>query len=85
MKLFLCEACSDIVRLLDYKRECECKKSYGFYEKDGLHAVMGGKAIPLGISNPSLLVAIQRRTENAPGPAFHAFVIPFNCSTIKFE
>lgn len=83
MKLIFCPACSDVVRMMDYKRECECKKSYGFYEKDGLSAVIGGEAIPFGISNPSFLRALQRRPEEGMGANFDAFVIPIRCRSIK--
>lgn len=85
MKLIFCTECSDIVRLLDYKRKCECKKSYGYYEKDGLNAVIGGKAIPWAISNPSFVRALQRRPEEGDGVRFDAFVIPRKCRTIKQE
>jgi hypothetical protein len=71
--------------MMDYFRECECKKSYGFYEKDGLNAVAGGEAVPLGIANPSLLLALQRRPEEGLGSTFDAFVIPVNCPTVKHQ
>lgn len=85
MKLIFCPACADVVRLLDFRRECDCKKSYGYYEKDGLHAVIGGEAIPWGISNPSFVRALQRQPEEGEGARFDAFVIPRNCPTIKRE
>lgn len=85
MKLIFCPNCSDIVRLMDYRRECECKNSYGYYEKDGLNAVIGGEAIPWGISNPSFVRALQRRPEEGMGATFDAFVIPRKCPTIKQE
>ena len=71
--------------MMDYFRECECKKSFGFYEKDGINAVIGGEAIPLGISNPDFMLAMARRPNEGMGSTFEAFVIPVECPTIKYN
>jgi hypothetical protein len=70
---------------MDYYRECECRKSYGFYEADGLNAIVGGMGIPLGFSNPDLKLALANRPEEGMGSTFEAFVIPVKCPTIKHQ
>jgi len=61
-----------------------CGKSWGYYEPDGLHAIIGGESIPLGIANRSFLLALTngRRKISQSGILFDAFVIPDNCDTI---
>jgi hypothetical protein len=65
MKLLYCPICNDIVKLRRlYKtggepRTCTCGDSWGYYKKDGWHAVIGGDAKALGISNPSLHHALN--------------------------
>ncbi len=85
MKLIFCSNCSDVVRLLNYYRECECKESFGFYESDELNAVIGGKAIPIGFSNFPFKYALEHRPRSGTGRRFDAFVIPHKCSTIKYR
>jgi hypothetical protein len=85
MKLIFCPNCSDVVRLMDYFRECECKESFGFYEADGLNATIGGKAIPIGFSNPTFKYALEHQPKDGAGFVFDAFVIPQECSTIKYR
>lgn len=84
MKLIFCPECSDVVRLVDYSRQCECGKSTGRY-LDEVNAITTGLAIPLGIANPSLLEALNNRPEEGLGSRFEAFVIPRKCPTIKQE
>jgi hypothetical protein len=55
VKLFYCPLCKDLVALrLDDLRFCACRKSYGQYKDDGIHAVMGGWAIPFALSSDTL-------------------------------
>ena len=76
MKLIICLSCQDIVKL-DYElRFCKCGQCWGHYREDGLHAVIGGKAIPLGFNNASLANALRNRPEGGMGEVFEAFVIP---------
>jgi len=83
MKLILCAECQDVIKLLVGKqRFCDCGKSYGEYMDDGLNAKIGGRAIPIGFANNSLLGAIRCRPESGQGSKFEAFVIPEKCQTI---
>lgn len=83
IKLFLCPDCDDIVKLrTEIIRTCYCGHSSGVYEKDGLHATIGGKAIPLGFKNSGLWFALQNRPTSGQGICFEAFVIPKICDTV---
>lgn len=84
MKLIFCEKCSDVVRLIEKERTCECGLSSGRY-LDGLNAVFSGPAIPLGFSNPTLALALGRQPEEGWGVDFKAFVIPKVCPTFIKE
>ena len=62
MKLLFCLRCHDLIRLhpqAGRARECDCKKSSGYY-KDEIHAVYKGPCIPLGIDNNSLAQVTRR-------------------------
>jgi hypothetical protein len=84
MKLILCPDCHDIVRLRKVKVSfCECKQSWGNYEEDGLNAVIGGKAIPLGFANGSFAEALRNQPSSGMGERFEAFVIPKKCASIR--
>jgi hypothetical protein len=82
MKLIYCPDCSDMVRLTLRKRSCACKKSWGKYT-DNLNAVIGGIAIPIGISNSSFVDALWKRPQEGLGSRFEAFVIPKICPTVE--
>lgn len=62
MKLIYCPECQDVRKLHKKWAACECGKSWGFYNEDGLHAVIGGKAVPLGFNNSSFAQALRHRT-----------------------
>lgn len=86
MKLIYCPSCSDVVKLrLVRRRNCECGMSYGYYAEDGLNAVIGGLAVPLGFANPTFKYALDHRPKDGAGYQFEAFVIPVECPTIKQE
>lgn len=83
MKLILCPICQD-VRKLNYKLVvCDCGASRGWYEDNGLNAIIQGKAIPLGFANSSLCEAVSKQPEEGAGKVFTAFVIPKECPTVK--
>lgn len=83
MKLIICSNCSDVRSLrVSSKTTCECGESYGQYEKDGVNAFIGGKAIPIGFANGKLIDAIRNRPKSGMGKEFAAFVIPEKCETI---
>lgn len=94
MKLIYCPKCGD-VRKLGYGSDerptlCNCASSWGYYENDGLHAVVGGWATPIGIHNSDFLKALDaedQRTKNGEKPElgvrFEAFTIPESAPTIR--
>lgn len=84
MKLIFCPKCTDVVRLLDFKRRCFCGSSWGQYT-DYVNAIIGGEAIPIGFSNPHFTQALKDRPEEGNGSEFKAFVIPVRCPTIKWK
>lgn len=99
MKLIVCPLCQDVRKLIRslrdtcecekcvgrVKTECDCGSSWGYYKEDGLHAVIGGDAIPLGFTNRSFLEAIWYRPTSGMGSRFDAFVIPIYCDTVERE
>lgn len=82
MKLIFCPLCTDVFKLRTKKKLCQCRRSWGFYKEDGLNAVIGGKAVPLGITNNSLARALKARPADGGGYKFESFVIPEQCPTI---
>lgn len=81
MKLLLCKKCQDIIRLIQEPRKCLCGAVSGHY-LDDLNAVYSGEyAIPLGISNDSLVASVVGQPEKGEGNCFKAFVIPKQCPT----
>ncbi len=82
MKLIFCPNCQDVRKLGKTMTFCECGASGGYYLEDGLHAEIFGDAVPLGIDNVSLSVALAARPKEGMGARFTAFVIPEVCSTI---
>lgn len=83
MKLIFCSACSDLLRLFEERRTCRCGQAWGHYLWDGLHADIGGTAIPVGVDNAQLANALRRRPTVAPGTRFAAFVIPKVSETVR--
>lgn len=63
MKLLYCMACGDIIAIhQDRWRFCRCGKSKGRYLEDGWHSEFHGfYAMPIGLSNPSLVKAVLVR------------------------
>ena len=85
MKLIFCPKCEDIRKLAYDLRRCACGEAWGYYRDDGLNAVVGGGAIPLGIENSSLVKALKNRPVDGMGARFEAFVIPEKCPTVVDE
>ncbi len=69
MKLLYCQVCDDIIKLRYEDTFCECGKSWGRYQSDGLYAVIGGKALVIGIGNQALAQA-RRMHEAEPDEQF---------------
>lgn len=82
MKLIFCPVCEDVVKLVASRRYCHCARSYGQYLGDGLHAEIGGEAVPIGFDNHSFARAIKQRPEEGEGSRFEAFIIPVKCDNI---
>lgn len=79
MKLIMCPHCTDLFNLSTARlRKCSCGKSWGQY-KGALKATYGGDAIPVGISNNSLLEALNNRT--GPNPSFEE--LSFNAFFVR--
>lgn len=58
MKLLFCTSCGDVRKLNRTITRCKCRKSFGRYEEDGLHATYGGHARIIGIANPDVQEAL---------------------------
>lgn len=93
MKLLYCEECHDLFALNFKRRFCQCRKSWGYYKKDGLNAVIKG-GTPIGIANDSfrkslMMAKIENKYQHEPttclGVDFKAFVILECATTIKRE
>jgi len=61
MKLLLCPHCQDVRKLQSRKTKCKCKKVWGKYLPDGVHAQVGGdRPVVLGLNNNDLVPAVKR-------------------------
>ena len=76
MKLLLCRACADVVKLQSHERRCKCGASAGSYRSDGLHAVYSGPAVLLGIENSSVETAPRIARPHGARAPIRAFVLP---------
>lgn len=81
MKLLMCLKCYDIFNLDLSEKSCSCGRSKGKYINQQLAEYTGECALPIGLSNPSLLQAIKDQPNEGMGKEFTAFVIPKNCKT----
>ena len=87
MKLLFCLNCEDIIRLNMKTRSCGCGAVSGHYLDNKMAVYTGDNAVPLGISNYSLMKAVSWwRTSDADnidigGDALDAFTISKDCST----
>ena len=63
MKLLFCPECEDVRKLAYGRTTCDCGASYGWYEKDGHHASIGGKTIVIGLDNLSLVEGLENLAE----------------------
>lgn len=65
MKLLLCHICFDVRKLkVLEKTRCQCGYSFGWYESDRHHAVVGGEAFVIGIANSDVREAMRRADHN---------------------
>lgn len=81
MKLIYCPHCHDVRKLGYTLTTCECGRSFGKYDKDGLNAMYSGEAVPIGFANQSFIGAFLDQPESGQGRHFEAFVIPKECPT----
>ena len=83
MKLIYCPACSDMFRLYPKDvRYCKCKLSWGKYDDNGRTGLIGGRAVPLGMENSSILRAVRDRDMHEIRE-IKTFVIPYISGRIK--
>jgi len=89
MKLLYCKECHSVFNLRKHVKKCECGKTQGYYDDDGLHAVYSGPCIPLGFANGDFNYAIDHQPVRVDkdgnkliGKKFNAFVIEKNCPTM---
>lgn len=59
MKMLYCPMCEDIQKLTFTIRYCECGESWGFYNKDGVKACIGGSAKLIGMGNGDLWLVLR--------------------------
>ncbi len=81
MKLLLCLKCNDIFSLDFFEKSCSCGSTKGKYLDQKFAEYCGEFAVPLGISNPSLINAIKNQPHEGMGELINAFIIPKNCPT----
>jgi len=85
MKLIFCKSCEDVLKLMEYRKVCDCGSSWGEYIDDSLiNAVYGGKAVPIGFNNRSFVEAL-RPMSIKDSVEFVAFVIPKKCDSFRAE
>lgn len=90
MKLLLCRACQDVLKLQESvsqhsARWCRCGKSGGRYLDDSNAEYWGKDALLLGFDNNSLAEAVHGgiwKEDVTFGPRFTAFIIPSNAMAI---
>lgn len=84
MKLLFCPTCHDVRKLqVEVAVECQCGKSWGYYEANRHDAVIGGKATCIGFVNSSFARALRNQPRYGQGERFLAFVTPVWCKTIR--
>lgn len=83
MKLLFCPVCADVTKLQLERRTCRCGQSWGWYEKDGRHATVGGRAEVIGIDNNSIVRAVQLRTPT--GNHLHAWLFGAESERVSRE
>lgn len=83
MKLLFCKDCGSVFSLSYEEKKCDCGKTSGKYQIDGLHAEYSGQGIPIGFANNSFGFALKHQPKQGLGQEFQAFVIPEICSTFE--
>lgn len=85
MKLLLCPHCMDI-RELRYRRVyCSCRKSWGRYEHDGHHAVLGGDALCIGLDSRCLYPAVHERQRSGRQQTLACWLMGEDTPTLRRE
>ena len=85
MKLIYCTECNDMVRLSENLEYCHCGESYG-KNANTLESLYGGKAVPIGISDPSLVNAVHNFNSDllVDTEEIQAMVFPKNHKRFKY-
>jgi hypothetical protein len=87
MKLLHCSNCGDIFNLDLTKKSCRCGETWGYYQTDGVKAVVsaGRHTTAIGFTNPTFLYARINRPKSGMGERFTAFVMPEHCDNIFYS
>jgi hypothetical protein len=85
MKLILCTACNDVVKLIHEHRMCRCGKAGGRYVDDERVEVFGTNPVVLGICNNSVLRALKGRPLRGENVPLDAWVFPVQHKRIRWE
>lgn len=72
MKLLYCRDCTDIVKLTDKPRSCECGHSTGRYVTNGV-VVLQGPSLSVAMNNFTFDSARETRVKTGTGTAFDAW------------
>jgi hypothetical protein len=62
MKLLNCLKCHDIIALKMSIRRCLCLKSAGYYQPDGIRAIISGPCRAIGINNTHYKLSLSTPT-----------------------
>lgn len=63
MKFAVCTKCQDWVKLGLHERTCDCGRTGGVYEADGLHAKVWGPCFAVGVDNREFRKAAAHRND----------------------
>jgi hypothetical protein len=66
MKLLYCPECTDVRKLGYGRTTCDCGASFGWYEKDGRCASIGGEALIIGLDNEVLVEGLEQLEKQEP-------------------
>lgn len=82
MKLLLCRACQDVVKIFSAWRSCRCGESQARYVSDNDVEFSGADVMILGVSNTSLEHAVRTGGRDVVVPV-EAWMIPETSESIR--
>lgn len=83
MKLLYCEFCNDVFSLRKEPSSCHCGACSGHYEEN-FSVVATENAVILGFDWKHFKYAISNRPIKGLGKIFKAFIVPHECSTVRY-